>query len=366
MTSTRLPQMGLFAALLCGGCAPSDGVFTPEHPGIRYVGRFDFTDSSQVRFDWPGAYLEARFEGTSCRVRLLDGGNDYNVYIDGVPTEVLVTTTDTTYVLAEGLPDSTHTLRLVKRTEASFGVATFLGLELDPGRQLLPIPEGPARRLLFIGDSYVAGYGIEGADPSCPYGRETENNEAAYGPLLAQRLGADYMVIAKSGAGVVRNYGSPKRVAEDPFPVYYPRTLQNDSTSVWTPEVWQPDLVVVRLGRNDFTTRPRARTTDFRNAYRALLTTLQTDHPQATILALCGPGRAEPYCAHVQRTVREMKRTGLAPRLHFHRIPNVLIRPRDFGCNWHPNRAGHQKIADALEPVLRKLMQWPLLPLKVS
>ena len=58
------------------------GYINADDPNIQYVGRFDFSNPQQVSFDWPGVYIHAKFEGTSCSIRLNDHKNEYAVIVD--------------------------------------------------------------------------------------------------------------------------------------------------------------------------------------------------------------------------------------------------------------------------------------------
>ena len=109
----------------------------PDDPNIEYIGRFDFSNPKSVRFDWPGVQIRTKFEGTSCSIKLRDGNNDYNVFIDGRLHKMIRTTSDTIYVIANGLQNKVHTLLITKRTEALFGVAAFEGFILDGGKDLV-------------------------------------------------------------------------------------------------------------------------------------------------------------------------------------------------------------------------------------
>jgi hypothetical protein len=39
-------------------------------------------------------------------------------------------------------------------------------------------------------------------------------------------------------------------------------------------------------------------------------------------------------------------------------VPQAVMTPADWGCDWHPNRRGQQKIADALVAEMRRGMGW--------
>jgi hypothetical protein len=97
---------------------------------------------------------------------LTDGSNDYDAFIDGVPGQVIATGSAGQYTVA-GLGSGTHALQLVKRTEASYGIATFHGFVLDAGAALLPPSPAPSRRMEFVGDSLACGYGDESPSSSC-------------------------------------------------------------------------------------------------------------------------------------------------------------------------------------------------------
>ena len=194
-----------------------------DDQNIEYIGRFDFSNPKSVRFDWSGVQISTRFEGTSCSMKLKDGNNDYNIFIDGRLHKIIRTTSDTIYVLANGLPNKVHTLLITKRTEALFGLATFEGFILDGGKEIVKPEKDSKRKIEFVGDSYFTGFGIDG-DPDCLFSRETENSYLSFGPQLARKLNADYSLVAISGSGVTKNYGDSLRTSEFPLPHYYDRT----------------------------------------------------------------------------------------------------------------------------------------------
>ncbi len=190
-----------------------------DNPNIEYIGRFDFSRPGVVRFDWPGVQIKTRFSGTYCAIKLKDGNNDYNIFIDGKLTKVLRTSSDTIYTIAEDLKDNIHSLLITKRTEALNGIASFEGFILNTGDSLYPVVDQKKRKIEFIGDSFVAGLGSEGKTPDCLFSRETDNNYIAFGPVLARRLNADYSVIAISGIGIVRNDGDSTLTSKRPLTI---------------------------------------------------------------------------------------------------------------------------------------------------
>ncbi len=328
-----------------------------DDSNIEYIGRFDFSQPGNVRFDWPGVHFKTRFEGTSCSMKLKDGNNDYNIFIDGRLHKIIRTNEDTIYVIANGLKNKVHTLLVTKRTEALFGLATFEGFILDGGKELVKPDEDSKRKIEFVGDSYFTGFGIDGDSPDCIFSRETENSYLSFGPQLARKLNADYSVVAISGTGVTKNYGDSLRTSEFPLPYYYDRTCFND-TLLWKFNSWQPDIVIVRLGRNDYWQKPHPKREMFKSAYLKLIKDIRSHYPNANIFALCSPLRKDPHCDYINSIVNELKVKNNDKKIHFIKVDVTFNSQRDFGCEKHANRFGHQKIANFLEPIIRKEMGW--------
>jgi lysophospholipase L1-like esterase len=327
-----------------------------DHPLIRYTGRFDFTDPKAPSFDWPGTTIEAAFEGTFIAVRLKDGNNDYNVSVDGQPATVLRTTSETSHALAQGLSEGRHTVRLTRRTEPGWGEAVFQGFILEPGRGLVELPPRPDRRLLFIGDSFTAGYGNEGK-LGCTFSRETQNVERTYAVLVSQELGAEYEILAKSGRGVVRNYGEATTTSPKPMPAYFAQTKAEKEQPTWDFRRWTPHAVIINLGTNDFSTEPHPPREVFARGYEALIADVRRAYPDVPIVCMAGPRMKEPANAYIQAIV-ERQRARDGGRTHLALIQDNLEMPKDFGCDKHPSITGHRKMADQLGPVLSAALGW--------
>ncbi|WP_224242181.1 SGNH/GDSL hydrolase family protein [Hyalangium gracile] len=327
-----------------------------DHPLIRYTGRFDFSDAKAPAFDWPGVTIEAAFEGTTCAVLLEDGNNDYNVSVDGQPSTVLRTTSEQVYVLARKLPAGRHTVRLTRRTESEWGQAVFHGFLLDPGRGLVELPPRPERRLLFIGDSFTAGYGNEGQLGDA-FSRETQNVEQTYAAMVSQRLGAEYEILAKSGRGVVRNYGELTPTSPKPMPRYFAQALAEKAQPDWDFRYPAPHAVIINLGTNDFSTRPHPPWEVFAKCYEVFIADVRRSWPEVPIFSVAGPRMMDPATDWL-RTIVERQRARDGGRTHLALIEDTLEMPGDFGCDSHPSVTGHRKMAEQLEPVLSSVLSW--------
>jgi len=332
---------------------PKDSVFIPaDDPHIRYSGRFDFSNPKAPRFDWPAVSISAVFQGTAIGILLNDGLNDYDAYIDGNLQKVIVTDSATQYTVG-GLRPGTHTLLLVKRTEASFGIAAFKGLLLQKGMSLSKPPSPPSRRIEFVGDSLACGAEVEDSDTSCEpsHFRPTANGGLAYGPLAARALGAEYRVTSYSGTGILKKFGAAKL----PMPGYYPRVLAGQETPVIDPQQWVPDAVVVELGGNDFfSDTPPPSWEEFEDAYNQFITRLRTDYPEAHLYCLTF-GTSTPVGKFIQEVVDREKKAGDSKvRLMDVDYPAAHLT----GCYKHFDLMGQKQVANEVMKALRVDMRW--------
>jgi hypothetical protein len=320
-----------------------------DDPLIRYTGRWDMANPKKPRCDWPGSYLQARFDGTSITVKISGGSNDFNVIIDGVWRSKLTVDGKTSQVAASGLADGAHTLELAKRTEGFNGMSIFEGFRLQDGKALSALPAPPSKHIQFIGDSFTVGYGDEAAATTCADRRPFDNDYVAYGPVTAREVGAEYSVQAISGYGMVHNYGDASPLSAHPMPPYYDQTLFGAATPKWDFARWQPDIVAVALGTNDFSTAVKPSQEQYSGAYKEFIKKLRAWHPKAHIILLtyAVDSYQEKYVAALAAEVIAQGEKNLE---HV-KLPSPGA---DVGCDWHPNVTAHRKFADILVPVVNR------------
>ncbi len=371
---TRSPPsrllLGLALATLAGCQHGAPVQVSPRAPELRFSGRVDQRDPQGPRLAWGGTSLTARFTGTSLGVRLLDLGkleeaapNRFRFSVDGAPfRDLYVGEGPLLYRLAEGLPPGEHTLRLEKETEPAVGETQVLGLELDPEARLLPAPPRLERRLEFIGDSGLTGFGIEGKSAQCSFNAETQRHSLTWAALTAHALEAELSVVAYSGKGVAVNY------ANDPTPTVpelYTRTLPRREDGPWDFTAWVPDAVVIQLGANDFW-KEHPGEARFRDAYHSLVTSIRGHYPQAHIVCVLGSGVSDSHPKDLQaRTLVRGLVSGLVEglrqagdtRVHFAEVP-ANREDEGLGCLWHPSRKTHQRTAEQMTPLLRDWLGW--------
>jgi lysophospholipase L1-like esterase len=320
-------------------------------PAIHYVGRHDASDPGHIRMSWSGVGAVIRFDGTDLQADLDDSGRWFTVVIDGQVQPPLMTMPGpATYSLATGLAPGEHTVELYRRTEGSFGVTTILGFDIT-GELLAPPPV--TRRIQVVGDSISCGYGNEGVAP-CGFTAETENHYMTYGALASRAVGAELHTVAWSGKGVVHNYGDD---VFEPMPQIYDRTIAGDGGVQWDHAAWQPDVVVINLGTNDFSTDKDPPENVFVPAYVAFLTHLRAVYPDAFILPvapLLWGDEATMVAGYLQSAVDQRHADGDLDVA----FADINAAPIGSGCDGHPSVATHEAMAANLVDALGVHLGW--------
>jgi hypothetical protein len=314
-------------AILPGGAQGGDAA-------PKLIGRFAYPPETpgEVLFDWSGNYATVRFQGTdrvTVKLRLPGAIPQDQVFTFAVdnraPESRLVTVKrdaagnptfepEENYDIVGLDPGQPHELTIYKNTEAQKGAVLFKGFELNGGT-LLPPTRRP-RRMEFIGDSIVCGYGNEGKNATCPFEntiREvtlpagdglperkvkitvplTENQYLSFSSIAARELDADAVTLCWSGKGAYKNY--KERFKADPAnPTQFlyksedrspgNRVPEDDATTT-VPQLWEtrtvasdfegykwdfatekpedvPQVVFISLGTNDFSRDTKEPATD--------------------------------------------------------------------------------------------------------
>jgi len=340
-----------------------------DDPNIRYGGgRINFADTKKPAFDWPGVYISAIFDGSSCAVRFEDAGNNYfNAFVDGaLVAKMGPISGTTTYTIAQGLAITTHTVLIIRRNETSgpSGKTSFLGFVLDSGKTLQALPPAPTRKIEYVGDSLTCGYGVEAASISEPFSKEKESAYLSYAAITARYFNADYHLIAKSGYGMIKNYDdstSTIMFSANPIPSYYEKTQFFDSTNTWN-FTWQPDAVVIALGGNDFSGNGPQYWPDkptFENAYVQFVQKVRAKNPNAHIFCTSYGSIMPSTCTTYVEEIANMFISSGDTKVHFARMEYTLVYPDDYG-SWHPNVVGQRKIADSFIPIIGNVMNWAM------
>ena len=250
------------------------------------------------------------------------------------------------------------------------------------------VPVEPSKRkILFIGDSITAGYGIEvsegpGMADAYTFRTMDVNPLKNYAGQTARRLGADFTNLCWSGNGVISQYIPPdtdipdtKDLLPDLYP-YTDRTTEQvvrillsakgsrravlnsdaapgakDGLTVFNPADFVPDVIVAALGTNDasFTKGIKRRERLFAERYAAFMMALGRDYPRAVRLII--HGIIESSLTDACRAAAQYAGA------YFMEIPP--LRPEEgYGGGGHPSYLAHCRIADQLTDEICRRTGW--------
>lgn len=352
----------LIFALLLFACGAASGrgsgpVFTPaDSPEIRFTAAPQRAPGERCRSTGAAATSrsDSRARAAPCGPRTRAATTTTYSSTAGTPASPPPPGADSTVVLAEGLERGPHTILVQKRTEGEQGRTTLRGVETDGA--LLPLPAPRTRHIEFIGDSHTCGYGTEGKSVEEPFTPETENCDLAWGCVIARYFDAEYTLIAHSGQGIVRNWGDEKEVSDCTMRERMLRTFDMDPASRWDFRGCTPDIVVIKLGSNDFSTDVTPSEQAFNASYAQALDQLRAAYGEVPVLCVA-PSDNTVILRYLENFLRERQDA------HLHltaMLPGITDWDRDMGANYHPNHRGHRKMAMAVIPYIATITGWEM------
>ncbi|MDJ0276978.1 SGNH/GDSL hydrolase family protein [Sphingomonas sp. 2R-10] len=305
--------------------------------------------STRYRRQWPGTYFEAAFRGPAVDMVVGPGDVSLRIAIDGAAPIALVRPAPGRYRLTAPSAGR-HRVRIDVVSESQAGPTAFGGLFAPAGTTPLPAPANRPRSIEFIGDSHTVGYGNTSTTRDCTEAQvwETTNTAQGIAGQLSRRYDAAYRVNAISGRGIVRNYGG---MAATTIPDAYPYALFDGQTPA-NDVGWQPQVIVIALGTNDFSTplKPGERWktrdalhADYEARYVRFVQDLRRRSPDA-FFVLWATDLADG------EIVREVAKVGATLRAAGEkRLAVVPVTGLAFaGCHFHPSVADDAKIAAAI------------------
>ena len=327
---------------------------------VEYTGR-TLVEGTDVTYDWSGVYFRVRFNGPYLAMKCSDTKNCwFNLWTDKQMSPeadkvFMVGARDTLIVLAEGLGKGEHEIILQKRTEGEQGRFTVHSF-LTKG-ELLQASGRKERHIEFVGDSYTCGYGTESHDRNDPFLAETENCNLTYAAIAARYFGADFNLVSHSGQGIARNYDNFG--AGYHMPHRYRQVFNTAKEPLWEPSMgaYTPDVVVIYLGTNDFSTGEQPLEENFRTNYISLLKSIKGNYGE-DIPVLCMGSPANPYLYDYIRSA--VVASGLKNVAYMTVSRFAHNYEDDLGASWHPNYQGHIKVASCMIPYISTLTGWKM------
>lgn len=344
-------------AAFADGVAPADAAALPvlvscADRHLSFDGRFDAADPTKRRCAWPATAVSLCCKASAVNVSLSDSGTGdrFAVTIDGQVQPVLAAQLGShLYRVLDSPTVGTHTITLVKRTEAFCGTAEFDGFQLSAGGALRRLKK-MAHRIEVIGDSISCGYGDEGTDRSQHFSVETENASLAYGAVAADALNSAYSCMAWSGKCMW-----PKNT----IPELYDRTIPTEDTSTWDFRSQIPNVVVINLGTNDFRDGAPDRA-GWTAAYEQFIARVRMHYPKARIYCSTSPMMGDPDFSTEKSYLTQIVQfeNGAGDS----NVTVLLIPTQDgstgYGADWHPNVKEQAIVGQILASAVRSDLHW--------
>jgi hypothetical protein len=346
--------------------ADTQGYILPSDSKIQVMGRYEIQSDGSVVFGASGVAFHVRLSGSRLEVDLHDefrDGVSYNwftVVVNGSESHRFRTVPGITrYIVADGLPAATHDIILIKASEGANGQNRISAFYADAFEQHPPLPN---KRIEFIGDSISCGMGADERDIPCGQAEWMDQHSTwqNYAVRIARSLQTQHMITAVSGMGMHRNWSTPGPIMPDRYASIYSDPL--DATTRWDHARFQPDVVIVALGTNDFSDgdkpdpRPAPVESEFKYEYRRFLTYLRQVYPNAQILLLNSPileeHKNEMLTQWLHDLMSERHNDG-DPHVHMF----AFTERYQSGCTGHPSMAEHARMADALLPTIQSFLE---------
>lgn len=341
-----------------------------QGPALKNLGRYYQSAERQARMitfsasgfavAFEGSRLEAEFVATECGRP--QGEASLAVVVDDAPfcsaKKIVLNQSDALYLLADNLPPTRHVVRVYKRTESACSLTGWRLLKTDG--HFVPLHDPKRLKIEYFGDSITAGNGVEGVEGDNEFETRTENALISYASLTAEKLEADFSIIAIGGYAAYKspwNAGAPIKSIPAMFSFAdctWSTTKEN--AIPWDHRLYLPDLVVINLGTNDDEYllplkegEQEKECLAFKKTMVAFIDEIRRSYPDVTIIVSIGMIKVSLVTSLLKEVV-----SSYPDRVYFHEFSS--LQAGGFMANGgHPNRAMHQEAAEELVSLISSL-----------
>lgn len=328
---------------------------TISHEGVLYLGYsasgVSFVTASTdiyaeiVGVSEPGGICEAAYLGVFingdkeavCKIKVRHGRHRYRIFSQETKEEVRIA--------------------VIKLSEAQYDKVGIAGI--DANDEIRPTQERE-RKLLFIGDSISAGFGIGGGREEV-FSTAVEDATKAYPYLVSEMLNAESQIIAWSGNGIISRWITEDQNMPDTsylMPEIFPyEDISLEETVIGTRQIkcdhktFVPDLISVNLGTNDnsYCRNIPLRNQAFKREYIRFLNSLHVYYPEIPVLVVFGL-----FETGLNEMVSQAALESDCAYFELDRMTNE----EDFCANDHPSAAINAKSADTVAGVIKEKLKW--------
>jgi len=323
---------------------------------VAFMGRAVYDDQHGLVLISSASCAEFYFKGDSCKVGLKDlvPGDDYGYIlydIDGrVKPKIKISGEQEQWITVHAERKlEQHLLQVFKITEAQNGniaVSRIIGEDIQPAHDTVH-----KIKIEFIGNSITCGMGMDTTAVPCGKGKWYDQHDGyhSFASRTARALKLQYMVSAVSGIGMYRNWNTDGPTMPE---VYESAYLNKDSLRRWDFSLYQPDLVSICLGTNDYSNgdgkNPRAPfdSTRFEQTYLGFINTVYTHYPATQVLLQTSPmlsGTKDDLLYRCLSRIAELSNKTYPDRktVEIFRFDPMV----PGGCDYHPGFQDHLRLS---------------------
>jgi hypothetical protein len=253
-----------------------------------------------------------------------------------------------------------HTLEIYKTTEAHSGGILFAGTTA----KLTSISAKKKKKIEFIGDSITCGAASDPSDVPCDKGEyfDHHNGYYAYGPVLSRAIGVDYLLSSVSGIGMYRNWNDENKDEAIMPDVYQNLYLTKDNSKPKYDFAFQPDIISIALGTNDFSggdgkkERLPFNPEKYVSNYVNFIKMLYKHNPKSQIVITNSPMVGGERAIIFEDCLNKVKNAFAEDKTHKQILIFKFKPMTPKGCLGHPDVADHKVLAAEYAPFLKKLL----------
>ncbi|WP_291145391.1 SGNH/GDSL hydrolase family protein [Flavobacterium sp. UBA7680] len=332
-----------------------------------YAGRVDKLQNNQVILIGTASSVSFNFTGNECSISLqsVDAYEHHNYiqlvldgkYIGKIRIEKGAVQSFSIKITSN---KKEHHLEIYKNTEAQSGNILFAGTTA----KLTSISSKKKKKIEFIGDSITCGAASDPSDIPCDKGEymDHHNGYYAYGPRISREIGVDYLMSCVSGIGIYRNWNDENKdeaIMPDVYPNLY---LTKDSSKLKYDFAFQPDIISIALGTNDFSggdgkkERLPFNPEKYVSNYINFIKMLYEHNPNVQIVITNSPMVGGERAVVFEDCLNKVKNAFAEDKTH---KPIQIFKFKPMtpkGCSGHPDVEDHKVLVDEYAPFLKKLL----------
>ncbi len=330
-----------------------------------YAGRVEKLQDNNVVLIGTASSVSFNFTGNECSISLqsVDSYEHHN-YVSLVLDGKFIGKIRIEKGAAQSFPikvtskKKVHLLEVYKNTEAQSGNILFAGTTA----KLTTISAKKKKKIEFIGDSITCAAASDSVD--CDKGEymDHHNGYYAYGPRISREIDVDYLVSSVSGIGMYRNWNDENNDEAIMPDVYENLYLTKDPSKPKYDFAFQPNIISIALGTNDFSggdgkkERLPFNAEKYISNYINFIKMLYKHNPNAQIVITNSPMVGGDRAVVFENCLNKVKAAFANDKSHKEIVIFKFKPMTPKGCLGHPDVADHKVLADEYAPFLKKLL----------